>query len=123
MAGGALPLFQPTESWQNWPGAALPERFHPPGTNYSGHDRVPEYPLSTTCRVLGEDDPYFPVDWSLFLIILVAFLIYIVWPIYVIRHLIRKSVYGDDDLFQTNHEAYRAKMGAAGKGKSEVSED
>lgn len=48
------------------------------------------YPGATTCSMLGEREPYFPMDWSLALLILTAILIYIVWPLYVLRHLIRK---------------------------------
>ncbi|KAJ4375684.1 hypothetical protein N0V86_007217 [Didymella sp. IMI 355093] len=103
-------------SWQNWPGARKLEEDHPKDTVYVGHDRIPQYPGGTTCANLGEPEPYFPIDWVLGLLVFVAFLLYVVWPLY-------KSVYGDDDLFQTNHEAYRAKMEAAGKGKDEVLEE
>ncbi|KAJ4338746.1 hypothetical protein N0V87_003661 [Didymella glomerata] len=116
-------LPQRPELWQTWPGAHLPDAAHPFGTEYVGHDRVPQYPGGTTCSMLGEREPYFPMGWSLALLILTAILLYILWPLYVLRHLIRKSVYGDDERFQTNHEAYRAKMGAAAKGKSEMEEE
>lgn len=86
-------LPQQTEAWQTWPGAHLPEGAHPPGTKYA-HNDVPQYPGNTTCYRLGERDPYFPTTMreaaALFGLIIVAFLIYIVWPIYVIKHLIKK---------------------------------
>ncbi|KAF1924823.1 uncharacterized protein M421DRAFT_424454 [Didymella exigua CBS 183.55] len=117
--GGHLP----TSPWQSWPGAGLPKIFHPPGTVYVGHDRVPQYPGRTTCSMLGELDPHFPMTWEFLALVIVAFFLYIVWPLYVLRHLIRKSVYGGDDIFQTNHDAYKAKMNAMGKGRDEMSED
>jgi hypothetical protein len=40
--------------------------------------------------MLGEREPYFPMGWSLALLILTAILLYILWPLYVLRHLIRK---------------------------------
>ncbi|KAJ4402114.1 hypothetical protein N0V91_007475 [Didymella pomorum] len=119
-------LPQQTEAWQTWPGAHLPEGAHPPGTKYA-HNDVPQYPGNTTCYRLGERDPYFPTTMreaaALFGLIIVAFLIYIVWPIYVIKHLIKKSVFGDDERFQANHEAYKAKMGGASQAKSEMDEE
>ena len=74
---------------KNWPGAYLPREVHPPGTTYNEHG-VPHYPPGTTCKVLGEREPYFPVTWHLFLLSLVAFLLYVVWPLYVLKHLMRK---------------------------------
>ncbi|KAF3048952.1 hypothetical protein E8E11_005898 [Didymella keratinophila] len=120
-------LLQRPQAWQTWPGAHFPEGAHPLGTTYSGYNRVPQYPGGTTCEMLGERDPYFPMDGrsggALFGLIFIAFLVYIAWPIYVLRHLVRKSVYGDDQRFQANHEAYRAKMGAAAKGRSDMEDD
>lgn len=84
---------QTTSPWQKWPGAGIPTAAHPPDTVYKGHNNVPQYPLEATCSMLGEQDPYFPITWHLFVLVLVAFLLYIVWPLYVLRHLIRKVGY------------------------------
>lgn len=99
--------WQTPEDWQTWPGAHLPEIAHPPGTHYSNHDHVPMYPGGTTCNMLCERDPYFPMDWSLALLILTAILIYIVWPLYVLRHLIRKVDIPDHCMSEA-HADYRS---------------
>ncbi|KAF2627509.1 hypothetical protein BU25DRAFT_458411 [Macroventuria anomochaeta] len=99
--------YEETPPWKNWPGAHLPKRAHPPGTTYSQRG-VPQYPLGTTCKDLGERDPYFPLDWRLLLLTLVTFLLYIVWPLYVLRHLMRKkSIYGDQEIYEANHDKFK----------------
>lgn len=95
-------LPQRPKQWQNWPGAYLPETAHPPGTTHVGYDRIPQYPGGTTCHMLGERDPYFPMDWSMAILLLTAVLIYIVWPLYVLRHLIRKVHIPDHCMSETH---------------------
>lgn len=80
----------PTSPWSKWPGAGIPKLLHPAGTVYVGHDRIPQYPGGTTCSMLNEQEPHFPITWELFALTLIAFLLYVVWPLYVLRHLIRK---------------------------------
>ena len=99
-------LPQRPEAWQTWPGAHLSEGAHPPGTKYA-HNGVPQYPGNTRCKMLGEQDPYFPMDdakscVALAMLIIVAFLVYTVWPIYVIKHLIKKVHISDHCMSETH---------------------
>lgn len=80
--------FHRTYAVMSWPGGTNRAK-HPSSTLYSPQG-VPQYPPGTTCKALSEQDPYFPVTWHLYLLTLVVVLLYIVWPLYVLRHLCRK---------------------------------
>lgn len=39
--------------------------------------------------MLGEREPYFPMTWHFCVLSIMAFVLYVMWPIYLIRHLAR----------------------------------
>jgi hypothetical protein len=40
--------------------------------------------------MLHGEEPYLPLSWHAVIFGVVAFLLYIVWPLYVLRHLVKR---------------------------------
>lgn len=78
----------PPDSARTWPGAHLPPARHPRGTTYNSFG-VPQYPPGTTCKMLGEPEPFFPWTWHSVVLGLLLFALYVCWPVYVVKRLMR----------------------------------
>ncbi|KAJ4987578.1 hypothetical protein SVAN01_06891 [Stagonosporopsis vannaccii] len=96
----------PPDTARTWPGAHLPPGSHPRDTTYNSFG-VPQYPPGTTCKMLDEPEPYFPLTWHFWVLGVLAIVLYLLWPIYVVKHLTRNSISGNQKAYETNYDKFR----------------
>ena len=71
-----------------WPGSHLPRHQWPRGMHLDDAGN-PIYPPGVTCKQLGEEPPYFPVTSLFWVFSVLATLLYLIWPVYVMWRFLR----------------------------------
>jgi hypothetical protein len=69
-----------TTQYTQWPGSNIPRHQWPRGMHLDEAGN-PKYPPGVTCKQLGEENPYIPFAAWFWVIIAIAFVLYIVWPL------------------------------------------
>ncbi|KAG9203590.1 hypothetical protein G6514_002608 [Epicoccum nigrum] len=73
-----------------WPGSHLPRHQWPRGMHLDEAGN-PIYPPGVTCKQLGEEPVYFPVNFLFWIFAVLSVLLYLVWPAYVMWRFLRTS--------------------------------